>query len=102
LPATKAPAFVALNKHTGKLLWSSNLPDERVMRGQWGNPSAAIVNGKAQVLFPGGDGWLYSFEPKTGALLWKFDCNPKKAAPYRIGGGGERCFFVLAAAVIHD
>jgi outer membrane protein assembly factor BamB len=35
-----------------------------------------------QVLFGGGDGWLYSFAPEgdgngKAKLLWKFDCNPK-------------------------
>ena len=43
----------------------------------WSNPAYGVVKGKAQVIFPGGDGWLYSFEPKTGKLIWKMDLNPK-------------------------
>jgi outer membrane protein assembly factor BamB len=31
------------------------------------------------VLFPGGDGWLYGFDARTGEPLWKFDLNPKDA-----------------------
>ncbi|MFH1573032.1 MAG: PQQ-binding-like beta-propeller repeat protein, partial [Acidobacteriota bacterium] len=29
--------------------------------------------------FPGGDGWLYGFNARTGERLWKFDLNPKDA-----------------------
>ena len=52
-------------------------------------------------IFAGGDGWLYSFEAKSGKLLWKFDCNPKKATPYKPGGGGQKCF-IIATPVVHD
>jgi outer membrane protein assembly factor BamB len=68
-----------VDKKTGKLAWQSNAPGERVIEGQWANPTYAEVNGAGQVLFPGGDGVLYGFEAKTGKLLWKFDCNPKSA-----------------------
>ena len=52
------------------------------------------------MIFPGGDGWVYSFEPKTGELLWKFDCNPKDAV-YKLGGRGTANDFV-ATPVIYD
>jgi outer membrane protein assembly factor BamB len=77
--AAKAPSFVALEKKTGKLKWQSNLPGTNILHGQWGNPAFAEVNGKGQVIFPGGDGWLYSLEPDTGNLIWKFECNPLKS-----------------------
>jgi outer membrane protein assembly factor BamB len=80
LPAPEAPSFLAVNKATGKPVWHSNLPGDGILDGQWGNPCAAEVNGKKQVIFPGGDGWLYAFEPETGTLLWKFDCNPKDSS----------------------
>jgi outer membrane protein assembly factor BamB len=35
------------------------------------------VDGLAQIVFPGGDGWLYGFNARTGEKLWKFDLNPK-------------------------
>src|SRR5262249_10474464 len=70
-------SFLAVNKNTGKPAWQSNLPGGGILDGQWGNPAVAEVGGKKQVIFPGGDGWLYAFEAKTGDLLWKFDCNPK-------------------------
>jgi outer membrane protein assembly factor BamB len=100
LSAPKAPSFVAVNKRTGKLAWKDASPGEHIMEGQWTSPAAAEVNGKWQVIFPGGDGWLYSFEPTTGKLIWKFDCNPKKAT-YKPGGLGDRSYF-LATPVVWD
>jgi outer membrane protein assembly factor BamB len=37
---------------------------------------------------------LYAFDPPSGKLLWKFDCNPKKATPYKQGGRGEKGFLI--------
>ncbi len=74
----KAPSFVALDKKAGTLKWQSALPGEKIIYGQWGSPAYAEVDGKGQVLFPGGDGVLYSLEPLTGELIWKFRCIPVK------------------------
>jgi outer membrane protein assembly factor BamB len=79
LPAPKAPSFVAVHKKDGKLAWRSSLPGARIIDGQWSNPAYAVVNGKPQVIFPGGDGYLYGLEPQTGEMIWKFNCNPTKA-----------------------
>jgi outer membrane protein assembly factor BamB len=101
LPAPKAPSFIAVHKTKGTLAWKSSLPGNKIMRGQWSNPALAVVSGKAQVIFPGGDGWLYGLDPRDGELIWKFDLNPKKARPYKQGGTGERCF-PIATPVVHD
>jgi outer membrane protein assembly factor BamB len=68
------------------------------MEGQWGNPAAANVKGTNQVIFPGGDGWLYAFKAETGELLWKFDCNPKKSV-FKPGGKGDRSYLVATPVV---
>jgi outer membrane protein assembly factor BamB len=94
LPRPKAPSLVAVNKKTGKLAWSNDLPGAKVIRGQWSSPAAATVGKTTQILFGGGDGWMYGLEAKTGELIWKFDCNPKKATPYKVGGSGERSFII--------
>jgi outer membrane protein assembly factor BamB len=57
------------------------------------------VSGKGQVIFPGGDGWIYSFEPATGKLVWKFDCNPKDST-YELGGKGTRNDFIATPVVV--
>jgi outer membrane protein assembly factor BamB len=96
----KAPSFVAVDKMKGTVVWQSNLPGEKIMDGQWTNASYAEVDGKGQVIFPGGDGWLYSFEAKTGELLWKFNGNPGKAK-FGGPGKGEKNYF-LATPVVYD
>jgi outer membrane protein assembly factor BamB len=125
IPQPKAPSFVAVNKKTGKVVWQNNFPSSKLveaqqesnqkkevlikqlldkgevlMHGQWSSPAYAVANGKPQVIFPGGDGWLYSFEPETGKLIWKFDCNPKSSR-YKLGGKGTRSDFI-ASPVVYD
>jgi outer membrane protein assembly factor BamB len=71
-----------------------------LMHGQWSNPVYTEAAGKAQVIFPGGDGWLYAFEPRTGEVLWKFDANPKSSF-YALGGRGTRNDFI-STPVVHE
>jgi outer membrane protein assembly factor BamB len=78
IPSPKAPSFVAINKNTGKLAWQSNLPGDKIIEGQFSNPTLAVVDGKPQVIFAGGDCVLYSFEPQSGNLIWKCDCLPER------------------------
>ena len=96
LPAPQAPSFVAINKNSGKIAWQSNLPGDRIIEGQWTNPTLATVNGKPQVIFPGGDAVLYSFAPDTGKLIWKCDCNPARTRQ------GPNNYFVGTPVVLGD
>lgn len=103
VPSEDKPSFLALSKKDGSVLWSSNLPGQsrrNIMHGQWSNPTYAHPAGKPQVIFPGGDGWIYSFNP-AGDLLWKFDCNPKDAI-YRLGGRGTANDFVGTPVIYKD
>ena len=102
IPAPEAPSFIALDKKTGKLLWKDSSPGKNIMHGQWSNPTYAEIGGQAQIIFPGGDGWLHAFEPKTGKPLWKFDCNPKKAPKYVLRGTGERNDFIATPVVYEN
>jgi RNA polymerase sigma factor (sigma-70 family) len=95
IPAPRAPSFIALDKNTGKLLWKDSSPGKDILHGQWSSPTYAEIAGQKQVIFPGGDGWLRAFEPATGKLLWKFDCNPKDAVK------SDRSDF-LATAVVYQ
>jgi len=79
VPAPKAPSFLAVHKETGKVVWQDNSPGEGILHGQWSSPGLGQANGVLQVFFPGGDGWLYGFDARTGERLWKFDLNPKNA-----------------------
>lgn len=78
----KAPSFIAVDAKTGKVVWQDNSPGDRIVTGQWGSPAYGLVDKEAQVVFPGGDRWLYGFEAATGKLLWKFDCGAhEKVSP---------------------
>jgi len=98
IPAPNAPSFIAVNKKTGKVLWTSKLPGRNIMHGQWSNPVYAEANSRKQIIFPGGDGYIYSLNPANGDLLWKFDCNPKGAV-YLLGGKGTKNDFVCTPII---
>ncbi|NND96539.1 MAG: PQQ-binding-like beta-propeller repeat protein [Pirellulaceae bacterium] len=104
IPSVDAPSFIAVHKKTGRLIWSDNSPGGNILHGQWGSPIHGVFGRTSQVIFPGGDGWLYSFDPKgtpdgKSKLLWKFDCNPKDSV-WKLGGSGTRNN-VLATPTIH-
>jgi outer membrane protein assembly factor BamB len=124
VPRPRAPSFLKLNKKDGKVLWQDNSPtikmaqaDEKqaansdflktlvnrgelIQHGQWSNPAYAVVKGQPQIIWPGGEGWIYSFDP-DGKLLWKFDCNPKDAK-YELGTKGTRSDFVATPVIYKD
>jgi outer membrane protein assembly factor BamB len=93
IPAPDAPSFFAMNKHTGQVLWTDGSPAKNILHGQWSSPTHAVLGGQAQVIFAGGDGWVYSFVPEGAGgkskLLWKFDANPKNSV-WELGGRGTR------------
>ncbi len=61
LLAPQAPSFIAMEKHTGKLVWADSSPNGNILDGQWSSPATAVLGGVPQAIFAGGDGWLYSF-----------------------------------------
>ncbi|QDV72794.1 PQQ-binding-like beta-propeller repeat protein [Botrimarina mediterranea] len=89
LPSPNAPSFIAIDKNSGKLLWSDDSPGDAILHGQWSSPAYAEIEMpdgtmQPQAIFAGGDGWLYGFDPKGDGeggskLLWKFDANPKES-----------------------
>lgn len=101
IPSPDAPSFVAVDARTGALIWESSLPGRSIFHGTWSNPTYAVVKGRAQVIFPGGDGWLYSLDPKTGKLIWKFNANPPDAK-YVLGGRGTANEVIATPVVWED
>ena len=64
-----APSLVVLDKKTGRLLARDNEKiAPRIFHCTWSSPSLAQIEGKPVILFAGGNGMLYGFEPlKAGA-----------------------------------
>ncbi|HUG67986.1 MAG TPA: PQQ-binding-like beta-propeller repeat protein, partial [Pirellulaceae bacterium] len=88
-----------------KVLWTDNSPGKNILHAQWASPSYGVFEGQPQVIFPGGDGWVYSFDPRGDGqggskLLWKFDGNPKESK-WVLGGQGTRNN-IIAFPAIYD
>lgn len=92
IAAPDAPSLVVFDKVTGRLVATD---DEhigpRIFHSTWSSPTLAQVNSKSQILFCGGDGVVYAFEPVPGEpsaedskeappaklkKIWWFDCDP--------------------------
>ena len=101
VPAPQAPSLIAVDKKSGQVVWQRNDPGTNLLHGQWSSPAYGLVAGVPQVVFGGGDGWCYSFAPKTGDLLWKFNLNAKDAVWGPAGRGGTKTF-IVATPVIYD
>ncbi len=95
IPSPNAPSFIALNKKTGELVGEDDAKiGPRIFHGQWSSPSLAEVNGKKQILFGGGDGVCYAFDPKPVKegdssflkTVWKYDCNPPDRKKFKYPG----------------
>ena len=104
LPAESAPSFICVDKNDGSVIWTDNSPGSNVLHGQWSSPAYGVFDGVEQVIFGGGDGYLYSFAPKgengKGKVYWKFDCNPKESI-YVLGGRATRNH-LIATPVVYD
>lgn len=101
VPSPRAPSLIAVNKHSGAVIWRAIGPGDRVLHGNWSSPVAADINGRIQVLFGGGDGWLRAYDAATGQEVWRFDGNPKDARWFPRPGTFSRGF-IIASPVIAD
>jgi outer membrane protein assembly factor BamB len=86
-PFPMSPSFIALDRHTGKLLAKDDeMTGARVFHGQWSSPVLGQVGGKSLAIFGGGDGVCYAFDALQPATLpakpgflhkvWSCDANP--------------------------
>ncbi|MBI3858014.1 MAG: PQQ-binding-like beta-propeller repeat protein [Planctomycetes bacterium] len=76
-----APAFVCLDMNSGEVIGRERSGiSARTRTANWSSPVTASVGGRALILFGGGDGFLYAFDPvpsESGTLreLWRADCR---------------------------
>lgn len=105
IPNINAPSFMCMDKNTGKLIWTDGSPGKNILHGQWSSPAYGVLGGVPQVMFAGGDAYLYSFLAggKNGQSepLWKFDCNPKDSK-YILGGRGTRNEIIGTPVIYKD
>jgi outer membrane protein assembly factor BamB len=91
IPSPDAPALICLDKKTGRLLGQERSGIcQRMFLSNWSSPAYGVVGGKSMVIFGGGDGFCYGFDPEpdsAGTLreIWRCDCNP----PDRRTKGGK-------------
>jgi len=99
--APEPASFLAADKLTGKVAWTSSAPGTNIIYSQWSSAVQADVAGIEEVIFPGGDGFLYGFEARSGKLLWRFDCNEKNLLDHSEAKTVEdsKNFFVAAPVV---
>ncbi len=81
-----APSLIVIDKHTGQLVARDDehiAPD--IFHSTWSSPCLALANGRTLIIFCGGNGVVYAFEPlkeKPGNQLvklksiWHLDFDP--------------------------
>jgi hypothetical protein len=72
-----------VDKHSGEVVWRAIGPGEQVLHGQWSSPVAANVNGRMQVLFGGGDGWLRAYDARRVTKSGDLTATRKTPAGFR-------------------
>jgi outer membrane protein assembly factor BamB len=82
----QAPAVVCLDAHTGEILGRERSGiSARTYWANWSSPVLARIGDRVLLLFGGGDGFLYAFDPvpssEDGTLreLWRVDCRREGA-----------------------
>lgn len=86
IPNEGAPSLVALDKNSGELVGEEAAGvSSRVLHASWSSPAHGKIGEKDAIVWGGGDGFVYAFEPTPvpdeegfGILkeLWRHNCNP--------------------------
>jgi outer membrane protein assembly factor BamB len=101
IPSPDAPSFIAVNKTSGDVIWDKVGPGSKILHGQWSSPAIGVIGGVKQIVFPGGDGQLYAYEPESGKELWTFQCNPPGTV-YKLGGRGTKNELIASPVIYKD
>lgn len=116
IPAPFAPALIALDKNTGKVVAEETSGvSQRVMHASWSSAAHTTVGGKGMIVWGGGDGLAYGYDPEPykhaegfGALkeLFRYDACPPE---YRTKNGQPLKYAtydgpseIIATVVVHD
>lgn len=112
-----APSLIALDAKTGALVGEEGAGiSQNLLHCNWSSPAYGEFNGQATIVYGGGDGLLYGFDPATVKdedgydilpTLWKIDGNPES---YRVDADGKPQKYAtppgpsefIGTPVIHD
>lgn len=70
--AQPAHRFLGFDKKTGEVRYfiSTRLRPEDTI---YSSPTLATINGQQLFIAGSGDGWVYAFQPRTGAKVWEYE-----------------------------
>ena len=102
----REPEFVCLDLTSGKLLWSADASYPCV-DCQWHGPACGVLGGVPQAIFPGGDGWLYSFAPEGDGrrkqqVAVEVRLQSERMPPIKLGGRGRKNHYVTTPVIWKD
>jgi outer membrane protein assembly factor BamB len=99
VPNSEAPSLICVNKMTGQVQWKCKLPGKNIAYGQWASPVLAPARVGRQLIFPGGDGILYSLDPANGKELWRSDCHEHDKASLSGLGATPNAGFIATPTI---
>lgn len=92
IDAPDAPSLIVLDQATGRLVATDGEHiGPRIFHSTWSSPALVEAGGKPLIIFCGGDGVVYAFEPVSARSgrpaaaapsaaklkkIWQFDCDP--------------------------
>ncbi len=72
--AVPAHRFVAFDKRSGAAVWFMSTKP-RPEDTTYCTPFLTNFGGQAAMVFGAGDGFMYAVQPRTGNVIWKYDCS---------------------------
>lgn len=116
IPKPDAPSLIVLDKLTGRLVAQDNEHiGPRIFHCTWSSPAKGTIDGRDLIIFCGGDGVVYAFDPvpqdyARGDVLhlnrvWRFDCDPtapKEDIHKYVGNKAESPSNIMGMPVFHQ
>jgi len=81
------PFVVALNKHTGEVLWRTPRRTDAEKTFSFSTPTLITVDGQQQVISPGSNA-VCAFDPETGREIWRVRYHGYSVIPKPVLGHG--------------
>lgn len=73
--ARGAHRILALDKHTGEVVWWADPAGRPPQDTTYATPVVAVIDGERLIIAPNADGWVYALHSRTGRTVWKFQLS---------------------------